>query len=281
MTLAVLLTAAALHGTATVSPPTHVVGDRVTAEVAVVVDDRLVDPGSVRVSATFAPYEEIAQPERQETAAGTLVRIAYRFTLVCVSDGCLPRGRRAIRLAPARVEYGLRSGGRDSLTVRWPSPVIVSQLGRLEARLRRLNDLPGPTPVSAQALLLPLRTERKPPEVTYRIAPQALAGGLLGVSLLALVAAGALVAPLARRRGPPPPVPEPALAPMDEALSLVAASLANGSSPERRAALERLARELGRVGRHELVVRTRRLAWSEEPAPRDAVEQLVDEVERT
>lgn len=295
MTLAALVLAAAtaaapqpVQVAVTVTPATHLVGDRVAAELAVVVDERRVDPDSVRVTANFAPYGELAEPERERSAAGPLVRIAYRFTLACLSDGCLPRGRLAIRLAPARVDYSLRGGGRDSRTVRWPSPTIVSQLGAFEERLRRLegvsglNARPGLLPVvSAQALVLPLRTERKPPPVTYRIPPQALAGGLLGASLLALLGAGALVAPLVRRRRPPSPEPRPVLEPMAEALLLVETSLANGSSPERRAALERLARELGSAGRHELAVRTRRLAWSKDAPPRDAVEQLVGEVDGT
>jgi hypothetical protein len=54
--------------------------------------------------------------------------------------------------------------------------------------------------------------------------------------------------------------------PLDRALELVEAHSRNGTSPEGRKALERLARELTQVGHEALAGKARRLAWS--PAER-------------
>jgi hypothetical protein len=281
MTVAAVVLAAAAAAapqpqvTATLTPATHVVGAPVVAELSVFADD----DADVRVTASFEPYEEIAARQRERADAGDAVRITYRFTLACLSLECLPRGRRVMRLPPARIRIG-----DEQRTVAWPAATIVSQLGGYETRLRRLEALTGraarPWVVSAQALLLPLRTEREPPRVTYRLAPRALAAGLLGVAALALAGAAIVAAPLVRRRRvfEPPPLRE--RSPLDEALALVRTSLENGSSRDRRAALERLARELAAFRRRALVERTRALAWSAEAPERANVERLLQDVER-
>lgn len=274
-----------LHATASISPPVHFVGDRVTARVEVVIDRRVVDPDGVHVTAAFGPYERTEDPTVERSRTGDLVRIVFRWPLACLGEDCLPRGQRLVRLRPARVTYG-----RHAVDVRWPPTAIVSRLGRIEVQLQRLERLAsfmsagqGISIVSAQAQLSPWRTNREPPAPSYRVSAPALGAGLLGGAALALAGAAVLVAPLVRRRRRRPPRAAPRHASsLAEALSLLAETMANGAGPPaRREALERLARELIALERLELAARARRLAWSTEPPEDPAVGVLAREAEAT
>lgn len=270
-----------LRASGSISPTVHFVGDRVVARLEIVVDRRAVDPASVRATASFPPYEP-ARSAVERAEAGPLVRIVYRWDLACLGERCLPRGERVVRLPPARVTYAQGT----AVEVPWPRTAIVSRLRHIEATLQRVERLAsflsagqGIPVVSAQAQLSPWRTNRQPPPVTYGVAPTALGVGLLVAAALALAGAAALFVPRLRRRRPPPAVCRPATSPLGEALSILAEMMANGAGPQRREALERLARELAALERRELAVRARRLAWSPAPPAGEAVEQLTREAE--
>ena len=111
------------------------------------------------------------------------------------------------------------------------------------------------------------------PAVTTRIGPGGLAVVLLAI---AAVLVGIAVW-LARRlwRTEPEGVVEEERAPrspLERALDLVLADSSNGAaSPDRRRALERLARELTNVGQDGLAGDARALAWAPGPATGDDV----------
>ena len=62
--------------------------------------------------------------------------------------------------------------------------------------------------------------------------------------------------------------------PLVRALDAARLASLNGAVPERRRALERVARELTALGETELAARARTLAWSPDGASRQAVEDL-------
>jgi hypothetical protein len=66
----------------------------------------------------------------------------------------------------------------------------------------------------------------------------------------------------------------PTLAPLERALELARDASRNGDPPERRRALERVARELGGRGLAELADRARALAWASGAADPAAIEAL-------
>ena len=59
-------------------PRAHLFGDPLVAELELLFDSRRVEPGSVQVTASFEPYEPLAQ-ERSLDRSGNLVRLRYRF----------------------------------------------------------------------------------------------------------------------------------------------------------------------------------------------------------
>jgi hypothetical protein len=66
--------------------------------------------------------------------------------------------------------------------------------------------------------------------------------------------------------------------PLERAVELAEQHSQDGSTPEQRKALERLARELGHVGHGDLAGRARRLAWSPAAPDRSDVHALTADV---
>ncbi len=121
---------------------------------------------------------------------------------------------------------------------------------------------------------------RETPAPTYRVSPNVLAAGALGLAGALVLAALFLLVPLvpigfvqrwrearrARRRTD-----------LERALLHLQATAPDES--EVRPALERLASELGRVDNDDLAVQTRRLAWSEPPPVEEEIGELSGDVD--
>jgi hypothetical protein len=199
-----------------------------------------------------------------------MVVLRHRFTLLCVSGSCTPRGlARPVSPAPVRVRYRLRSGATRTRMTRWPVSYAASRLVAV--------DLPSDPQAS-----LPWRLPAVPPAVSYRAAPGLVAAVLYGAAALLALLAAVLVAPelrrvlgLAVRRRDP----LAGLAPLERAVALLERALASGAASEQRKALDRLARELRLRGDDDLAGAARRLAWSS-AAPGEEARALTGAVAR-
>jgi hypothetical protein len=111
--------------------------------------------------------------------------------------------------------------------------------------------------------------------VSYRWSPGWLAVVFFGGSLAFLLVAAAMVWQFVESRREPEAEPVvDTRSPLERALDAARLASLNGAVPERRRALERVARELTALGEEELAARARTLAWSPDGASRKAVEDF-------
>jgi len=248
-------------------PRVQLFGDPVTARIDLLFDRRRVLPAAnkLRIEAPFRPFEVVGAPRVERAESGDLVHVSYAYRLLCLDRRCATGSPRTdIQLPPVRVFYSLadiRQRANDS--AQWPTVSVASQLTRADlqqARWRASRDLPA---------------------VSYAIAPGMLAALLAVAALLALVGAAAVGAPLFTPGRVAPelgPEAEDGLPPLEHALAAVRRVFDSGEVADRRRALERLSRELGRAEEPQLAARARELAWSPEPPSPDAVDALAAEV---
>jgi hypothetical protein len=248
--------AASLSIQATVTPQEHMFGDHVRARVEVAVDPRRVDPHSVAIEASFAPYRALAAP--RVVRRGDTVRLDAE--LVCLARACVPGGpQRTTTLPPATIRY--RADGRArSASVSWPPLLVASRLPAVgPPALRERSDLP---------------------RVTATVDPRLLGWALAGAAGLLLLLAGAAVA---RRLAERPQAAEGLLPEEVPALRLALANverLAADDAAARRAALDRLAVTLTAAGLARLAPEARVLAWSEADPTGEPMRRLADTIER-
>lgn len=238
-------------------------GDPVGASVDVLVPTDSVDPASVRVDASFAPFALAAQPAVERSDGGSTTLLRWRYRLECLERACLPReAGLGLVLPPATVRFVSRSGRSGAVTVGWPQIRTASWLGGDDAGL-----------LGWRANLEPL------PAFDYRIPPRLLAA-LLGLAAVALAAAGAaLLWPALRRAIPHDPAPADRRSVLDRALAAVRAAAGGNDAAERRRALDLLARELRHGARRDEARVARRLAWSRGAPVQTEMEELADRVE--
>ena len=247
-------------------PAQHLFGDTPLAEVRVLVNRGIVDPDSVRVGASFAPYKIVGPAVllRQDLRGGT--RLDYRFRIRCLTQECLPKPRKDFSFPPARLGW-VESGVARTESVPWPPLAAVSRIRKSDLSQRQFAD-----------------ESSNLPAVTYRIDPDVLAWLLLTLALVLVLGTGTYAA--YRLRGPAParPVvrarPASSLSPLEQALALVGRALAGLGADEQRKALERLGRELGACGRPDLAAEARRLAWSRTGPSVSEASGLCDDVSR-
>jgi hypothetical protein len=247
---------------AAIRPATHHFGEPVVAELVVVADKSLVDPSTVRVNPDFTPYEPIGPRQVERTETATSVRWRFRFPLRCLRDGCAPDGaRRTIELPGAGVLYQFRTEGRGTAIVDWPSFDVTARVP---------DDALAPENWRAEVASLPA--------VTYARSPTTLAAGLLGGSFVfALIGLGLvwwLTRPKETLEQEQLQEEPERLTTLERALQLAREAALDGDSPERRKALERVARELGDRGLPDLADRARALAWASGAASAVAVDDL-------
>jgi hypothetical protein len=242
------LTRARVRVTTTLEPRTHMFGERVTATIETLFDPRRVRPESVRLEPAFNPYQIVGE-RRTESGTAGLTRIRFEYRLQCIRQGCTPsRDKRQFEFPLTSIFFTMVGVGQSQETVQWPPLEVVSRLGPFDLDRARWR-----------------ADTRRVPEATYRASPVALAGGLFGgAALLVAAAAGLALVSRPRRALEEVEVEEDVhlRTALDRALELVDAHSLNGTTPEGRKALERLARELLRVGQDDLAGRARQLAWS-------------------
>jgi hypothetical protein len=234
----------ALRAVASLQPAAVLFGDPVTADIEVDYDPRAVEPSSIRVQPNFVPYVASVAPIVQNIHTGA---VRFRYSLLCVTDGCLPTKSSRILQLHAVTVTGLAGTRRLTVTTRWPVLRISSRLGAA--------DLGGS---------VRFRHPTTPPPPEYRIAPGAFAGGLIAAAALCALLAAALVGrELARRAGR-----AQLLTPLELAIAYVRDSTGR-TDPDRRRALELLAEAV----EGELATAAAETAWSKPPpTPAGAIE---------
>jgi hypothetical protein len=242
-----------------VNPQSAYVGDALVARIDVLVDRRRIDPSTLAVRGSFAPYVAGA-PSIERRDVGDASRVKHTLRLRCEVRPCLPpdperSGRRTFVLPALRVLFRRTDGSNGSVLLPLPALEILSRLSRSDAAL--VEDF----------AVIPFRASLAPDPIRYAVSPTLLAGLLLAAAALLLTAAGWLLLRYGpRRKEPaapePPPEPPVVLSPLERALAVVERARARGSIPDERKALELLARELGRNGDPELAATAKGLAWS-------------------
>jgi hypothetical protein len=238
-------------------PPWVYFADAVTVYVDVSYDPALVDPSSLRLQTRFAPWDQIGPEHVAAAENGTLGRRSWRFTLACLSLGCLPRGTSLQRFhLPAVTLTGTaRTGAFFTVRRNWP---VIKLAGRFR-------------PAQTTGLRPVFRLNSAVPAATYRVAPAplALALALFGALILvAGLAVGAfeLVRWRAGRRG------VVAVPPLVRAVELLRQAKSREPADRRRAA-SLLARTLPRDD-NGLASSAAEVAWSPaDPAP-ERLEEL-------
>jgi hypothetical protein len=234
---------------ARVTPDVHTFGEPVVATVEVVADAGFIKPDTVRVETDFAPYELAGEPTVERKVIDGVARVVFTYPLRCLREGCDAAAARGVaQFEPGFVRYRFIEGsgpGRHILD--WPAFEVASRVSPAAVEQLRWR-------ASDTAL----------PAVTTRIGPGGLAVVLLAI---AAVLAG-LAVWLARRlwrteREGVVEEEQPDRSPLERALDLVLTGSSNGAaSPDRRRALERLARELSNIGQDGLAGDARALAWA-------------------
>ncbi len=233
-------------------------GDRVNAEVVVLLDRHAVDTSRVRIDEELAPFRQLAPTRITRAVRGRLLTLTYSTPLACLDDRCLaPHGPKRLRLPPVHVR-----AGNESADAKWP---VLDIRGRVTAA-----DL-----APSQPRLL---SDVVPPPVHYRIGPSTLAG-LLELAAAVLAAGGVALAAwtawaLTRERR----LRVRRLSELERALAL-AREAEERPPADRRRALGLLARLLARRD-DRLAGAARELAWSEPPPSTAALDELVTQVER-
>jgi hypothetical protein len=263
------------------SPGPHLFGDRLHAELTVLVDTTKTDPDTVRVDTSFDPWERVGGTERGRDSQGHIVQLTYGYTLQCIFSNCIPdtfKSERKYDLPAATVRYRLRKGGKFALSVRWPSFRLISRFpvpkdfGNVTEVTQRIQFQNDP--------LVRLFASVRPPAPSYRLGATTM-GLLFFAAALGCLGAAAFVgrpiaaevlARRAAREGQE-------ATPLERAVDLVeTAARRNAGEPEHREALARLARELRQAGLRDVAPAARRLAWSEHTPSHAESDELTKQV---
>lgn len=244
------------------APPAAGFADEVVARVVVVLDRRAVRLSTLRVQVDLAPLSLTGPRRETRVTRGRTTIVRIETPAACLSERCLaPSGTRSVAPAPVRAEVRRADGPLVSTDMPW-TPLQIA--GRV-------------APTVAAAATPTFLADTAPPSVTYSADPTrlALVFDLAGAALVGAGSALAAAATLSRgRRRRCEGMREP----LEQAIALARAARSR-PAPDRRSALGLLARLLAR--RDPALARTAAdLAWSRPPPGPDALERVVDAVER-
>jgi hypothetical protein len=257
-----------LAATASVSPQSHLFGDRVHVRIDAVVDRRRLNPDNVYLETGWAPYQPAVPPVRTRRDVGNFTRLHWAFDLYCVVTDCAPQAGSIRRTNFEATTIGYRGktvhGPPPSpVVISWPSISAVSRLDPIDLERRAIIRRTGANQQLRATLEVPWRRDSAAlVPTTYRVDPQTLFWTGIAGALLLVAAAGVLLQPYLPRLGRLRTGPSP----LERALKTVEQTRAGGDLVAERKALELLAAELRRSGEGRLAWTASELAWSE-PVP--------------
>jgi len=263
-----------LKAYANIVPKVHLFGDTLQAKLAVVADTRWVDPTRLRVTASFAPYTQVAAPSVLRIHVGRFEQLTWTWQLRCLTAKCIPvfppsETLHVFRFPSAHIDYLKANGAREfGIDATWPAVEVLSQVSPgVESAL--LNSRTYDWQYSLTPVVAP----------TFRVSPLLLfwlALGLAGAAALGALYAGARWYRVLRPRVAAAGAGQGAA--LDRALALLAWAHEHGDETLQRKAFERVASELGVVPAvDELSQAARELAWSPEVPEDEAVEAFTEE----
>jgi hypothetical protein len=257
-----------LAATASVSPQSHLFGERVHVRIDAVVDRRRLKPDDVVLDTGWAPYQPAVPPVRTRRDVGSFTRLHWAFDLYCVVADCAPQAGsiRRTNFEATTIRYRgktVRGEPPAPVVISWPSISAVSRLDPTDLERRAIIRRTGANQQLRATLEVPWRRDSTTlVPTTYRVDPQTVFWTGIAGALLLLAAAGVLLQPyLPRLRGL-----RAGPSPLERALKAVEQTRAKGDLVAERKALELLAAELRRSGEGRLAWAASELAWSE-PVP--------------
>jgi hypothetical protein len=257
-----------LAATASVSPQSHLFGERVHVRIDAVVDNARLDPDRIVLETGWSPYQPAVPPVRTRKDVGRFTRLHWAFELYCVVLDCAPQAGSIRRTAfeATTVRYRgktLRGAPPSRVIISWPSISAVSRLDPIDLERRAIIRRTGANQQLRATLEVPWRrSSANLVPATYRTRPETIFWTGIAGAFLLVAAAGLLLRPylpdLGRRHVGP--------SPLERALAAVEHVRAGGDLAAERKALELLAAELRRSGEGDLAWTASELAWSE-PVP--------------
>ena len=263
-----------LKAYANIVPTVHLFGDTLLAKLAVVADTRWVDPGRLRVTASFAPYTAAGAPTMLRLHVGRFEQMTWTWRLRCLTAKCVPVAPpsekfHVFRFSNAHIDYLRPDGKRDfGIDAVWPSVEVLSQVSpsvqTALINLRKYDWQYKLTPVAAP---------------TFRVSPSLLFWLALG--LAGLLAAGALALTARWYRVLRPRAASAAAqqgSALERALALLAWAHQHGDETLQRKAFERVASELGVVPEVDVLSQAaHEMAWSPQLPEDEEVESFTEQ----
>ena len=262
---------------ASLTPRVVLFGDPLRLDVTVLVDRKLVDPKTVRVTARLRPF---VSGDRIQTKRriGNVSEFHFAVTFTCVRVQCVPVAQsRQFNFPRGTVTYAVRKRPSVAATERFRLPLVLLLSQVNTAALQQLLRLtPGQRIPPYRHHLLPI------PNPSYRIAPATLAGISSGAAAVLFAASLLFLRRYVRARRPVRiETPVVVVPPLEQALAFLRHAQAEGDDVLVRKALERVAAELESDGGGALAQEAHELAWAETDPPPGEVEQLLERAEKT
>jgi hypothetical protein len=230
--------------------------DTVAAHITVLADERRIKPGSIRISATFLNWEEVAPGRTTTVLSGTTLERSWSFELACIQAVCLPSGKpRAARFTRVVVTASTVDGSPLTIRRAWPPVVVAARFG---------PSVPGATPA------FEIDGSLSPP--VYHVNPTALALALdIVAALFGIAGFSVLGRALLRKR----PVKTDETTPLLAALRLVRQARTRPPD-DRRRAVGLLERTLAHEQDDALAAAASHVAWSSAEPSSERIDLLLD-----
>ena len=267
-------------------PNVHLFGEPVVATVDVVLNRDKADPGDIRVSTDFEPYDEVGETVVTRQDIGKYTRLRYATTLRCLNEDCIPRtfrGEVTVSQLPGTPPFLPGQQRDEKRKYEFPPAIVTLEQGADDTTLGRavwppLRSLSrinwDDSSVVGQGF--PFVSSVTPlPEPGYRISPTVLGVGLLVTALALLALPAWLVWDRLRRRAGRRAQRKPSLSPLERALALVEWASRRPSAGDRREALEALAYELDDDAR---AATAREQGWSPPTPEPEEMTELVTSI---
>ncbi len=220
--------------------------------------------GSVVLQPNFGPYEPLDPPRVVREQFGDLGRVRYTYELVCLKEGCDTAEARGVSDFPSgRLRYRFKDRpGNAFESFDWPLLEVSSRVANTDVEeIRWRSDATSLVPAS------------------YRVSARAAALASSWLRSAARLRRSCSHGDCGGRSALTRPISSDDVdtrSALERALEVALLRADDGDLPERRRALERVARELGAAGDPDLAGEARALAWAPTPPTTAQIEALTD-----